>query len=392
MSHVRIRHVAEGLGNRWGGTARVVTLLAKEQAIAGHDVEVLTLSQKDDDRDPADDLCFGKESRVGRLNVGPRRGTGPREKADIVHIHGLWRPQFWSEARMAGRKGELVVVSPHGMLLPAAFRTSRWKKWLAWIAYQRRLLRTVDALHATSTLEEAALRAFGFNQPIAVIPNPVDFNNVSLNPSKRLSELAGGKRIVLFLGRLHPIKGLDLLLRAWAKVGSTERKEWKLVLAGPDQDGYQRFLQKMVQRLNLEGEVLFPGPVGNLEKWEWYAGSDLVVLPSKSENFGLSAGEALVAEKPVLASHGTPWQDLERWGCGWWVSRNELAWVAALRVALGTDRSSLVAMGQRGRRVANDFTPKKVAASMLSFYDRLSVARPAVSGRLGRGDREVRSE
>ena len=144
-------------------------------------------------------------------------------------------------------------------------------------------------------------------------------------------DVQNDRRTMLFLSRIHPKKGLLNLVRAWH--AAAPGKEWRLVIAGPDEGGHLAELKQLVHQLGLQLQVTFPGEIANEEKWAFYAAAEICVLPSFSENFGLMVGEALVAGTPVIATTGTPWAELQAHGCGWWVEPTIGGLCAAIRSA-----------------------------------------------------------
>ena len=249
------------------------------------------------------------------------------------------------------------------MLEPWARRHRRWKKTLAWAAFQRRDLHAAAALHATAASEASHLRDLGLRQPIAVIPNGV---TVPEDTAAHDNEERGLPRRALFLSRLHPKKGLPLLLDAWAAVAPSR---WELVIAGPDEGGHLADLEGQVERLGLQG-VHFKGPVPDTEKWDLYRSSDLFVLPTYSENFGVVVAEALAAGVPVLTTTGAPWSDLVDRRCGWWVGPALEPLRDALQVATGASDTERCAMGLRGRALVEEhYAWGSIAEHMLEVYE-----------------------
>jgi glycosyltransferase involved in cell wall biosynthesis len=282
---------------------------------------------------------------------------------DIFHDSGLW----WRHNRMiaatARRRGRPVVVSVRGMLEPAALNHRAWKKRLAWHFYQRHNLEKAAALHVTSDLEAKSVRALGLRSKIACIPN-----GISVPAQCPVRDLTRPKRMV-FLGRLHPIKGLPMLLEAWARIRPTD---WFLEITGPDEGGYRRRLEDQVEALNLNGTVCFTAPVGGAEKKALLARASVLVLPSYSENFGVAAGEALAEGLPVIATHGTPWAALESEGCGWHVATNVDGLERGLRNAFAAPQQQLTEMGRRGHAfAARAFSWNRVAGEMVALYQNI---------------------
>lgn len=264
-------------------------------------------------------------------------------RVDLIHDNGLWLSTNRAVARVARSRRIPLVVSTRGMLAPWALKHRRWKKRIAWVLYQRRILESAALLHATAEAEAKDIRAAGLKNPIAVIPNAVEIPEAL--PER---ERASSKRRVLFLGRLHPVKGLENLLEAWSQV---RPQGWELVLAGPDEEGYQARLEAIVRERGLGGEVQFTGAVDGDAKWKLYRSADLFVLPSFTENFGMAVAEALACEVPVITTRGTPWSEVETQGCGWWVETGVEPLVKAMRQGTSLTVEQSLEMGRRGRRL-----------------------------------------
>jgi glycosyltransferase involved in cell wall biosynthesis len=173
---------------------------------------------------------------------------------------------------------------------------------------------------------------------------------------------------VLFLGRFHPTKGLETLLRAWARV-FRRFPSWRLVLAGYDEGDYKATLTTLAGELGVEQSLSFSGPVEGVERERLLSGASLLVLPSPSENFGFVVPEALARGVPVIATEGAPWSSLNTEACGWWIPVGGEPLAAALADAFSRPPAELRAMGQRGQVFARaHFTWETVIASMLELY------------------------
>ena len=285
--------------------------------------------------------------------------------ADIVHDHGLWLLPNLQAGWAAAASGKAFVVSPRGMLSPAALTFSAAKKRVFWKLLQGPVIRRAVCLHATSGQEYAELRAFGLCHPIAVIPNGIELPRE--RPAPGCPECAGGEREVLSLGRMHPKKGLETLLRAWAAIEQAH-PGWRLSLIGPGEDRYIGTLRVMARGLGLR-HVSFGPAVYGAAKWDAYRAADLFVLSSLNENFGLTAAEALAAGIPVIATTGTPWSRLPAEGCGWWVEPAPEALAAALAAAMALTRPALREMGMNGRAwMAREFSWHRAACEMAAVY------------------------
>jgi glycosyltransferase involved in cell wall biosynthesis len=248
------------------------------------------------------------------------------------------------------RELEVVrVVHPHGMLEPHALTYSRAAKALARAFWQASSLRTASALRATSPEERSSFQTAGYYGLSLMIPNGIDTppQGGFAERGERQPPLPS-TRTLLSLGRIHPKKGLPVLLRAWSQLAPAFA-DWQLVIAGPDERGHERELKALSVQLGVEQRCTFAGPVYGADKASLLCQSDVFVLPSYSENFGMVVAEALAAGVPVVTTTGTPWARIEKMECGWWVPPEVEALTSALRVALALPASDLRAMGQRGR-------------------------------------------
>jgi glycosyltransferase involved in cell wall biosynthesis len=282
-------------------------------------------------------------------------------RVDVFHSHALWVMPCVYPARVARASGVPLVVSPRGSLAPAAMRFSAFRKAVFWRLEQGPALHAAQLLHATAESELADIRAAGFRQPVAVIPNGVDI------PPARSPELRKGPRVLLYLGRIHPIKGLDSLLRAWQAVASRHR-DWELRIVGPGEPAHVAEVRRLAQELRVE-RVRFAEPTYGPQRLAAYRSAELYVLPTRSENFGMTVAEALAAGTPAIVTRGAPWPGLNEHDAGWWIEHGVEALVATLDVALACDQTRLAGMGENGRRwVADSLGWARIGGMMQSTY------------------------
>ena len=293
----------------------------------------------------------------------------------ILHDHGIWLPQNGITAQIAAKYQIPFVISPRGMLEPWSLQFHRWRKLVAWHLYQKRFLNNASVIHATSDYEAQNINQLGLNPPIAVVPNGTELPKSPLVHSAKSTP----KRRLLFISRIHPKKGLLNLIQAMSLLSLDD---WELVIAGYDEGNYRQEIESAVKKEGLENVVSFYGPVGDQEKWELYASSDLFVLPSLSENFGIVVAEALAAGITVITTTETPWEDLKRYNCGWWVEPTVDNLLEALRDATALSDEKRSEMGEKGRKlVETKYTWRVVARDMISIYKDLVDYSPA-PGRL----------
>jgi glycosyltransferase involved in cell wall biosynthesis len=262
-----------------------------------------------------------------------------------------------------------LIVSVHGMLLGGALRQRAALKRLGRWLFQDAMLRRAHCLHATAPAEAEAIRRLGFEGPIAVMPWGVRPPAAAPSPPRPPSAADTGLSKVLYLGRLHPGKALEPLLRAWAQV--RERfAAWHLVVAGYDEGGYRSTLVALAADLGIAEAVTFAGPVQGSAREQLFADASVVVLPSPAENFGFVVPEALVRGIPVITTQGAPWSSLASEGCGWWIPPGESSLAEALAEALSLSPETLREMGEQGRRLVRDhYTWDRVAMSMVELYE-----------------------
>ena len=407
-------HTIAGLQPEFGGPARTVPALVAALAQAGAQVSLVTCESLPGKPAPLlpprglVDVCLLPHSCrstrwlprtnafatvlrqrcEGERTAGPQdRGTtGPRPGGTVcvIHDHGLWLASNHAVAFAAQKINVPRIVSPRGMLTSWALQHRGLKKRFAWWLYQRRDLASAQVHHATSREEAKAFRAAGLSQPIAVIPNGVEMPSEMLKAEKLKAEI-GSRKTVLFLGRIHPVKGLLDLVRAWGTLkaemlkgekgprdyGTTRpRDAWRVVIAGNDENGHLEEVKAESRKQRVEMDFEFVGAVEGEARWDLYRSADLFVLPSHSENFGLVVAEALACGVPVITTRGTPWQDLETHRCGWWTEIGAEPVAGALRQAMGLTDRERREMGERGRKLVEaKYTWPRVAEQMKTVYE-----------------------
>jgi glycosyltransferase involved in cell wall biosynthesis len=306
------------------------------------------------------------------LGWGPRRlGRSPAMKrwlmemaetgsVDLFHNHGLWMMPNVYPGRAASKFKIPLVVSPRGALSRTAFSSGSIIKKVFWPLLQKPVLDSAICFHATAKAECHDIRRAGFIQPVAIIPNGVDIPVLLPKESKKF-------RTLLFLGRIHPIKGLDMLLPAWG-VLQDRFSDWRLRIVGPDDRGYLSEMRRLAGKLGLK-RIEFAGAIYGTQKWQAYRDADLFVLPTFSENFGMAVAESLASGTPVIVTKGAPWSGLVTHQAGWWIDIGIDPLVACLEQALATTSHSLEAMGARGRKwVQSEYSWSHLGQKMAQTY------------------------
>jgi glycosyltransferase involved in cell wall biosynthesis len=217
-------------------------------------------------------------------------------------------------------------------------------------------------IRVTSELEAEGVRLAGLRNPIALVPNGVELPpNATPLPNGSFH-----RRRALFLSRLHPKKGLLNLIEAWNKV---RPQGWELIIAGPDSARHLAEVQAKARGCGLDGTITFSGPIWGEAKTRLFRESDLFVLPSFSENFGLAVAEALACAVPVITTRATPWAEIEERNCGWWIDIGVAPLVHALEQAVSLSPAALREMGLRGRElIKTNYTWESSARKMVQVY------------------------
>jgi glycosyltransferase involved in cell wall biosynthesis len=375
VGRLRAVHIIAGLDPAYGGPSYSVPRLCEALAAAGAETMLLSVASE---RGGQCDACSAgyrdcrfawNYSRIPVLR-GLRSSQGLSRAlceaamtADVIHNHGLWLMPNVRAAEAAASGRACFVISPRGMLAPAALAFSRVKKRAFWRLLQGRAVRQAACIHATSEHEYDEIRSFGLTNPVAIIPNGIDV--LELTPQPIASPAL--ERVVLYLGRIHPKKGLAGLVHAWAKV-EAGFPSWRLKIVGPPEAGHEDELRALTRGLGL-ARVSVVGPVYGAAKTAAYQEADLFVLPTLNENFGLTVAEALAAGTPAISTKGAPWSGLQSEGCGWWIDHGVEALAATLAHAMASPRAALKAMGNKGRQwMVRDFSWDRLAHDMLDVY------------------------
>lgn len=376
---LRIVFAVGGLYTEASGVGRIVCDLANALAENGNPVDVYTA------------VCGGKEPAAhmldspNRLFADPghwmaRLSSSPRLKrrlqddlkdVDVVHNHSVWMLPNHYASKIAFQYRKPVVFTAHGVLEPWALARSRWKKRIAGVCFQNRDLRRSACIHVNSEAEVKGIRDYGLTNPIAIIPNGVDITAFDELPEKdAFSESypeTAGKKLCLFLSRLHEKKGLGHLIQAWSRLAN-EHPDWHLVIAGPD-DGYEAPLRKAISDLGLSRSVTLTGPLYGASKANALAAADAFVLPSYSEGFSMAILEAMACRLPVLITEGCNFPEVAQGEAGFIVLPTVEETEKGIRALLSlsdTDRNS---MGSHGRRMIEQrYTWRRVAEQTAELY------------------------
>lgn len=290
---------------------------------------------------------------------------------DIVHVHEIWHYAGYAAFRAAKRNEIPFVLTPHGELGEWHLRHKPWKKRIYMKLALDRMLRNADALHAITPAEKSRIAELGYDTPVTVAPNgiyPAQFD-ILPDPSDFLNKFPAlkGKHIILYLGRLNPTKGLDILARSFSAI--TRRfPDAVLLVAGPDEEGGRQVMESILRSNGLIDRTIFTGMLAGKDKLAALSSADIFVLPSYSEGFSIAVLEAMAARLPVVISEGCNFPEVAEHGAGFVVKASEKP-VAEAISALLSDSPLRVRMGERGRKLVTErYTWQATASKIAELY------------------------
>ena len=373
---MRVCHVTGVLSSNGGGVVEAVAGLS--QALQrGRRCEARLVGLEDEQRGTPRPIP-GVPSDILPVSGPSAFGYAPTmaailDEADLVHLHGLWLYASLAATRWTRRTGRPRIISPHGMLDTWAMRRAFWKKRLALFCYEGANLRGATCLHALSRGELDAIRNFGLTNPVCVIPNGVHIPALwtGAAPAWR-SALPRDAKILLYLGRLHPKKGLLDLLQAFAMTERDHAKQpdgWYVVIAGWDQEGHRAELESCAGAFGITHRVRFVGPQFDADKEATLNAADAFVLPSMSEGLPIAVLEAWAAALPALITPQCNLPEGEAAGAAIPIVAGPEGVAAGLRRLFALSDEERRQVGARGRAlVADRFTWDNVAERMAAVY------------------------
>lgn len=375
-------------GHFASGPIKPTHYLNRELVRMGVSVSVYTT---DMDGDRRLNVPLGKEVDVDGVRVTYFRADGPlswfyssgmrraifenAEKFDLIHITSVFLSASALGAHYAKKFKKPYIISPHGSFMADPMARHRVKKFIYIKLLEEKNLKGAAAMHFVAEAEKRDYLRGGLPLRRAlVIPNGLDakeFNTTGIGPAEFRQELKipAGNKIILFLARLHPIKGLDTLIPA-AALTAKKYKDFTLVLAGYDEGGYKKNVQELISKFQLEGNVIFAGPISGREKTAALLGSDIFILPSYSEACSMALLEAMHFGLPAIMTEGVGFsEEIARAGAGLRVRKAEED-VAEALLKLLSDDVSRIEIGEKARLMADaEFSMGSVAKKFIEAYN-----------------------
>lgn len=373
---MKVLHTIQGLASLSGGPSTCTRDLMDSLNSMDHDIKLFTLKCSN-----PNDSNFGQGSdwliewdcdyfSPLYISRNTRRFLESSDY-DLYHTNGLWMYANHITCKIARQKKKPYILSPHGMLYSNALKIKPYRKNLMLKLWFDDDVHKADCLHATCTQEMLHIRKYGYQGSIAVIPNPVIIPEGVALKSADYESQNNGKIQLGILARLNPIKKIENLIIAAAKVIKEDfRDDIEIVIMGKGNDYYEKYLRDLSMSLSIADNVKFLGFVNGKRKYNQLSQLRALFVPSESENFGMIVPEALICGTPVYASLGTPWEELNTHNCGWWRENSPESIADVIREVINLPVDKILEMGHNGRSlIEQNYGQGIVAQHMLELYE-----------------------
>lgn len=359
---MKVIHIVGSLDIGAGGPSRSVPQTCEYLTLLGVKIEIVTRSSENPVKvNTSGDFRVSFKSIKELLKFG---STISSEEIDLIHLQHVWDPYLHVIAWWSRRKNIPYIITPRGMLEPWILEQNPLKKKLGMFLYQRKDLQKAAVIHATCELEKNNVKKLGFDNSINIIPNGLDLSEVI-----ETKQNYGTKKIV-FLSRIHPKKGIELLINAWREINT---EGWTLEIAGNGEKTYINTLKGSASDLK---NIEFVGSKFGENKWNFLRSADIMVLPTYSENFGIVVAEALAVGVPVITTEGTPWEELNINNCGWWIKLTPLELKNTLVESMQTSTQELEKKGNNGiDLIKSKYDIRVVAEEIKKMYNNILTIR-----------------
>lgn len=376
---MRVLHIVASLSHKWGGPIPVIKGLS--EALVRKDVEVSVFApvkygEREIVRPEGVEVHTFRQDLLSKIWTAHSCSLSKvlRKEAknfDLIHIHEIWHHPHFAAYLAAQKASKPYIVAIHGALEPRALNYKGLKKKIYAALIQKRILNKAAAIHAITQEEVEHIRAFGVKTPVIIIPNGVDPKEFKdLPPREEIERFYPeliGKRVLLFLGRIHPIKGLDILIKAFGQIAKIE-KNLHLLIVGPDEEGYRSQIERFLETEGIIDRVTFTGMLIRRKKLAVLSRADIFILSSYSEGFSMAILEAMVCKLPVVITRQCHFSEVAEVGAGIVIEPDAKQLADALTTLI--DNPMLCKkMGENGHKfITEKFTWDKIANQMIELY------------------------
>ena len=380
---LNVLHVTPSMSPEWGGPTVAVTELTSELSRQGVGCEIVTtrgyrvgINQVPSPGVPIYSFDTGFPARFWTAYSGelPRFLNDKAGSFDLIHIHQVWHYPGYTAFRAASKHKLPCVLTIRGELNEWGLRQKALKKRIYRLVLLDRMLRNVNTLHALTRAEKEQIVKLGYETPVVVAPN-----GIKPAPFEALPDPTGfmqrypvlqGKRIILFLGRLHPMKGLDMLARSFSII-ARRFDDVVLLVAGPNKLGTRGNMESILSSEGLLDRTVFTGMLTGEDKLAAMSCADLFVLPSHSEGFANAVLEAMAARLLVVITKGCEFPEVSEHGAGLVIEAGEAPIAEAITMLL-SDTDLRKRMGQQGHKLVSErYTWQATAATLVNLYETL---------------------
>lgn len=384
---MRVLQIVPSISLVYGGPSQMVKGLSAALSHAGVEVTILTTDSNGDTGEAPLDVPLDRPVEENGYSIRYFRCSPFRRykfsldllkwlsehasEYDIAHIHALFSPVSSAAATIARQKKLPYIMRPLGTLDPADLRKKRQLKRLYTALWERRNIKGAAAIHFTSSIEAKISDRFGTQTPSVIVPLGVQLPQLPEPGKARATfNIPPDKPLILYMSRIDPKKGLDLLIPALEALVN-ENFDFEFVLAGgnPQNTAYVEQIKQQIQSSPLASCTQFPGFVRGEEKGALLRDADLFVLPSYYENFGIAVAEAIASGTPVVISTGVYiWEDIQKSAAGWVCGCDVDSLTGSLRLAL-SDRQERLKRGAAGANYAHThYSWPAIAQQMIGVY------------------------
>lgn len=376
---MKILHTVTSFGKASYGLGSISMGLAKAQLDLGEDVYVWSSDSEDDVKWASNTYGIPTERLLGFPSNMPiinfssiELKKALKDKSfDIIHQHSLWTSQSLITSILR-KNGAKTCIAAHGTLSEFSLKKSKIKKDIVLGLFEGKNLRESQVLHATSEYEIEDFRKLGLTNPIAYIDNGIGSHILDKKGNgilfKEKYNIPLEKKVLLYLSRITPKKGLDMLLPAIAEV-EKQFDDWVLVIVGNNEFDYQTEVEKIIKKLNLQDKIFIIEPQMGDAKFDAFDASNFFILPSYSEGSPMVVVDALAYGLPVITTKSSSWQDLNEYQSGFWVDIDKNAIKVALQEMVKLSSEDLNRYSENAKKmVMQKYLWDEIAKKTISMY------------------------